>query len=566
MAIEHNFAKQGPGDCSPIVVERPDEVSWDDEADVVVVGFGGAGVVAAIEARENGATVLAIDRFSGGGATAYSGGVVYAGGGTRHQIDAGFSDTPDEMFKYIDAEGCPVSEETLRRFCEGSKEDLDWLEKNGVPFGSKVYLNKTTFPPDSYWLYFSGNERMPAFKDMAKPAPRGHRPIGSGFGGKLYYRKLRESALAKGVRLIPHAPATRLILNRDNQVVGVEVNALPESLWQRHSQLYAAVNPMLPFNGVRAERNIAKCHELETSVNAPRRIRARGGVILSTGGFIYNLELLGRHRETVASAYPGLLRLGSMGCRGDGINLGCSVGGRTDLMDKLFLGRSIAPPEAFVYGVIVNARGNRFINEDAYLGVLGDAISKQPEGGKAWLILDKHGFWKGVKQSMFPGKGMFLMWGAPALLNILMGGTKRARSLKDLAEKCGVDADNLDRSVTLFNQSVAAGSADVCGKAIDKMQAVAKGPFYAVNLSLTNRFGPSLAFTLGGLVVSEATGEVRRTDGSVVYGLYAAGRAAVGICSRGYMMSGQSIADTVFSGRRAGRDAARKVNRGDNEK
>ena len=58
---------------TPRVVENPDLVAWTDEADLVVVGFGGAGVVAALEAVQSGASVLAVDRFAGGGATAMSG-------------------------------------------------------------------------------------------------------------------------------------------------------------------------------------------------------------------------------------------------------------------------------------------------------------------------------------------------------------------------------------------------------------------------------------------------------------------------------------------------------------
>jgi 3-oxo-5alpha-steroid 4-dehydrogenase len=64
--------------------------------------------------------------------------------------------------------------------------------------------------------------------------------------------------------------------------------------------------------------------------------------------------------------------------------------------------------------------------------------------------------------------------------------------------------------------------------------------------------------TLGGLVVAEDTGQVRRADGSTVDGLYAAGRSAVGLCSRSYV-SGLSLADCVYSGRRAGRHAAAVV-------
>ena len=63
-------------------VECADDVAWSDAADVVIVGWGAAGACAAIEARDAGASVLVFDRFAGGGASALSGGVGYAGGGT----------------------------------------------------------------------------------------------------------------------------------------------------------------------------------------------------------------------------------------------------------------------------------------------------------------------------------------------------------------------------------------------------------------------------------------------------------------------------------------------------
>ena len=64
----------------PIVETNPDTAHWDDVADVVVVGFGGAGAVTALEASDRGARVLVLERFQGGGATTISGGVLYAGG------------------------------------------------------------------------------------------------------------------------------------------------------------------------------------------------------------------------------------------------------------------------------------------------------------------------------------------------------------------------------------------------------------------------------------------------------------------------------------------------------
>jgi len=129
-------------------------IQWDREADVVVVGFGGAGACAALQAREDGADVVLIDRFGGGGTTGYSGGVIYAGA-TRFQKAAGFDDTVDNMYDYLAMEvGDAVRPETLRRFCEGSAADLEWLIGHGVKYDSAAYLDKVTYPPEGKYLYY----------------------------------------------------------------------------------------------------------------------------------------------------------------------------------------------------------------------------------------------------------------------------------------------------------------------------------------------------------------------------------------------------------------------------
>jgi 3-oxo-5alpha-steroid 4-dehydrogenase len=539
---------------SPLVVANARSVEWASTADVVVVGFGGAGVVAALQAREAGADVIAIDRFAGGGATAFSGGVIYAGG-TRYQRESGFDDTPDEMYKYLAAEGSAVGPDTLRRFCEDSAGDLDWLEAHGVPHGGNAFTDKTNYPPDGHWLYYSGNEKLPAFAAIARPAPRGHRTLTSGFGGHLHYERLAAAALAKGVTVLRHSPVTRLVADERGAVLGVEINALPERLWAEHQAHYRIVSPWRPFNAARAEKAIARCSALEETVHEPRLIRAHRGVVLATGGFIYNLEVLREHRPALADNYLNLLRLGSMGDDGSGLELGRSVGGQTDLLDRICVARTIAPPNIFPSGVIVNAEGQRFVNEDAYAFIVGGAIADLPGTGTAWLVLEGRDFWTGFRQSLFPGRGLFLLWGAPALINIVFGGTRRARTLEGLARKCGVNPAEFARTIAAYNETAAQGCSDPFGKFSDLVRPIVDAPYYAVNMSLSNRYAPAQVFTLGGLLVDEDTGAVRRGDGTAVSGLYAAGRVAVGLCSKGYM-SGLSIADTVFSGRRAGRHAA----------
>ena len=120
----------------PLLVARAEDLAWSDSAQVVVVGWGAAGACAALQARQEGASVLVIDRFEGGGASALSGGVVYAGGGTPQQKEAGFVDSPQFMHAYLRHEvGQVVSDATLERFCHDSVANQRWLESHGVRFG-----------------------------------------------------------------------------------------------------------------------------------------------------------------------------------------------------------------------------------------------------------------------------------------------------------------------------------------------------------------------------------------------------------------------------------------------
>src|SRR3990167_7872027 len=99
----------------PLRVSHAEQLDWTQRCELLVVGFGAAGASAAIEAAGSGLQVLAVDRFAGGGASALSGGVVYAGGGTPYQQQAGYSDSSAAMYAYLRNEvGDAVSEATLR--------------------------------------------------------------------------------------------------------------------------------------------------------------------------------------------------------------------------------------------------------------------------------------------------------------------------------------------------------------------------------------------------------------------------------------------------------------------
>lgn len=536
----------------PLVVADPDGEAWDDSADVVVVGFGGAGACAAIEARENGADVLAIDRFDGGGATRYSGGLVYLGAGTPAQRDCGVEDTVEEMDKYLALEvGDAASAPTIRQYCADSLANYDWLTRHGVPFSGPLYDGKAVLAPEGYFLQYSGNEKSPAYAAKARPAARGHRTVGVGFTGYALYDPLRASAQSIGVRVLLHSPVTRLVVDQRGRVVGVEVLSVPEAQRDDHRKAYLKVNPMAPFNAKAAATAGFEAGGIEDRHGKPMRIRARGGVVLSTGGFSHNHTMLGEYAPLIARNVDATMRMASLGCDGSGHRLGQSAGGEARGMDRTYLGR-IMVPATYTHGVMVNARGERFAAEDSYNSILGGAILAQPDA-QAHLILTAGDFHKVVRECLFSGWVMFRFFGGAAMLNILFGGTRRARSIAGLARKLGMDPAILERTVAQYNAGIESG--DRFGKLAENCAPLSDRGYYAVNFSLSNRFAFSQLFTLGGLAVDEESGQVLTPAGSPVQGLYAAGRTAFGLCSNNYV-SGLSLGDNVFSGRRAGRHAA----------
>ena len=111
------------------IVDSPYAEQWDAECDVLVVGVGMAGVSAALRTSEDKSIdIIAIDRGDGGGASKLSGGVVYMGGGTRAQREAGLEDSVENLANYLEFEtGNIVRQDTVRKFAAASPKVQDWL-------------------------------------------------------------------------------------------------------------------------------------------------------------------------------------------------------------------------------------------------------------------------------------------------------------------------------------------------------------------------------------------------------------------------------------------------------
>jgi 3-oxo-5alpha-steroid 4-dehydrogenase len=142
----------------------------------------------------------------------------------------------------------------------------------------------------------------------------------------------------------------------------------------------------------------------------------------------------------------------------------------------------------------------------------------------------------------------------PALMLMLLG-ARKAPSVAALAERIGADPVVLHRDWRAYNAAARGEREDAFGKSPDMRQALDQAPFYALNISIGEKMFPLATLTLGGLKVNEADGHVLDAAGRDIAGLFAAGRCAIGLPSSRYV-SGLSLADCVFSGRRAGRAAA----------
>ncbi|HEY9033908.1 MAG TPA: FAD-binding protein, partial [Pseudomonadales bacterium] len=136
---------------------------WDYETDIAIVGFGGAGACAAIEAHDNGASVMIFEVASeSGGSTKLSSAEIYMGGngGTPVQKACGFHDDTEDMVKYLIMAGGPQADEAkVRLYCEQSTEHYDWLVKQGARYKNSFHQERAIMCLTDDCLLYTGSEK-----------------------------------------------------------------------------------------------------------------------------------------------------------------------------------------------------------------------------------------------------------------------------------------------------------------------------------------------------------------------------------------------------------------------
>lgn len=473
-------------------IDESEAPAWDATCDVLVVGGGCAGASAALGAAEHGAEIRIVERAGGaGGTSAMSGGIVYLGGGTPIQQACGFEDSAEEMFRYMMAACGPHPDERLiRPYCEHSVAHFHWLVEMGVPFRPVFFEGAHEPFTSDEGLTYSGSEHVHPFREIAKPAPRGHITQQTQNKGARLMQALLGRVEAAGIPIETQSRCEALVTARDGSVVGA----------------------------------------LLATLDGRRCIRARRGVILTAGGFIFNDTMVENHAPALRQCK---IKIGTEHDDGSGIRLGLAAGGEAIRMESGDISLILFPPNRLREGLLVNRAGQRFINEDAYMGRLGE-FTILHQGGEAWMIVDNDSF---ERPEMFP---------------IELAGVEE--SIADLEAALGMPAAALQNTVATWNHHAQAGNDPLFGKANGYVKPLVTPPFAAIDLRAANSLYS--AFTLGGLHI-DADGCVLSTAGEAIPGLYAAGRTTSGVAKQGYS-SGMSLGDASFFGRRAGAHAAQR--------
>ena len=480
-----------------------DVKQWDRETDVAIVGFGGAGGCAAIEAADAGSSVTIFEVASAsGGSTAMSSAEIYMGGsgGTRVQQACGFEDKTEDMFAYMMmAAGPQADEKKIRNYCENSKDHFQWLVGIGVPFKDSFHKERAIMCLTDDGLLVTGSEKAYPFAQQAKPCPRGHNLYVEGDnGGPLFMKIVTQNVEKRDAITVEYETrALTLIVDDDDAVIGLVIRSNQQEL----------------------------------------NVRARKGVILCAGGFVMNEEMVAKYAPMLT---VGNTPIGNPGDTGTGIMMGMSVGGAAINMHEGFISIPYYPPASMTRGIVINDKGQRFINEDVYHGRLGAFVLRQ-QSERIYFILtvDQYADYERV-----------------SYMGAEVAGT--GESVQELEEELELRAGSLQQTIEVYNEDCSKGEDTQCHKAAEWLEAL-QPPLVA--LDITPGRGTFLPyFTLGGLDTLP-TGEVVDPQREVIPGLYAAGRTACGVVrtAAGYS-SGMSVGDATFSGRLAGKQAAgRKV-------
>lgn len=468
---------------------------WDAAYDVVVIGFGGAGASAAIEAADAGAKVLVLEKAP---ATA-------AGGNTKLSGQQVLSPTDVEIaVEYFDqiSGGFEYDKDLVRVTTEGMNKIGEWL----------MYLGAPDLTQPEHQMTYKEYPQYPGSDVM-----RCYLIDGQYHSGKVW-NLLANGAeeRAENITVWYESPGLELIQDHETKMI----------------------------TGV-----IAK-HEGEIV-----RIKAENGVVMAMGGYENNQEMIQNYYHMLY-AYPK----GTYYNTGDGVYMAQKVGAELwhmnspagpdlnfkDPESEVYYGYSLAYGFGAKSTIYVGPDGTRFINEAGATkhgkmpthGTYQTAVTVLP----AYAVFDEACFTSGP---ITTGGG----WSNDNSVEFEKGWIIKADTLAELAEKIGVNAAGLEKTVTRYNWYCEQGEDYEFGRGANALKPIStEGPYYAMPLT------PTLTNTQGG-AVRNANCEVVNVDGYAIPHLYSAGEFG-SMFVHGYN-GGGNVSEALVTGRIAGANAAK---------
>ena len=538
------------------------DVKWDLEADVVILGSGGAAMTAAIAAYDFGAKDVVILEKTGmvGCTTAMSGGMLWVPG-NHHQIEAGIEENDEDVVTYLDtlAPGA-LDPDTLMAFMENGPEMIRY-------FADKTPVRFRTFTdfPD-YQPYVPGakadggrsldNEAF-SFERLGKWATRVN-------PSKMAY-PLRGSLMEA---ITGSLDAAALAEREAGDYRGLG-QALAGSLFK------AVIDREIPVQFEKRARRLVKDGDRVIGVVAEDAsgrdftVRARRGVVIATGGFEWNQALV---KTFLRGPLTGPVSVPEN--EGDGLLMAIEAGAQLGNMQNAFWMQSVlefqpqhrAAKPNYLLGsderarpgaILVNRMGKRFVNEAANYNALGKALHAFDAGAHTyanlpyWLIIDQRYRDKYHTFNTPPGG---------AVPSFMM----QADTLQELAQKAGIDGEGLAATVAHFNDMVVNGHDDDFNRGDNTydnfymwgdtefeapsrtLGKIDRGPYFAVKMeagALGTAGGPK----------TNANAQVVDWSGNPIPGLYAAGNAMAAVLGDVYGGAGGTLGPGMTFGYIAGR-------------
>ena len=539
-----------------------DDLAWHREADVIVLGSGGAALTAAIAAYDFGAQDVVILEKSGmvGGTTAMSGGMLWIPNNLYQQA-AGIADSDEDVVAYLDALAPgALDPDTLGAFLERGPEMIRYFaEKTPVRF--HAYADFPDYQPYMPGAKAEGGRSLDneafSFEQLGKGAARVN-PTKIAYPVRGSLREATNGTLDEATLAEREAG--------DYRGLG---QALIGALFK------AVLDREIPVEFEKRARKLVKAGDRVIGVIAEDadgrdfRARARRGVVIATGGFEWN--------ETLVKAFLRGPLTGPVSVpenEGDGLVMAIEAGAQLGNMQNAFWQQSVlefkpqhrAAKPNYLLGsderarpgaILVNRAGKRFVNEAANYNAMGKALHAFDAGTHSyanlpyWLIIDQRYKDKYPTFTSPPGGPI-----PPYMI--------QADTLEELAEKAGIDPQGLATTVARFNQMVRNGHDDDFNRgdnsydnfymwgdpAFDPpyrtLGLIDQGPYYAVKME-SGALG-----TCGG---PKTNGEAQVLDwsGNPIPGLYAAGNAMAAVLGEAYGGAGGTLGPGMTFGYIAGK-------------